>query len=248
MMKTSELELIMAYHDGELSPEERAEVEGWFDTRPEPRVYLDELEAADQHYREGFAALLEQTTTAPLAEKLAAASSTPRAEGITGKMIRFPFSALSRQNWALAASLALMLALGGGWWMQFQSGSGQPAFAQALDRALETTPSGEVYQGTEAGVKIMPLASYRTDRQGLCREYTGRSQSQQVFGLACRRGRAQWAPVVEEGHELNSASEADIYLPASGRKDTLTEQLDDLGANQVLTTEQETRLIANQWR
>lgn len=240
-MNTSELELIMAYHDGELPLGQRIEVELWLDTRPEARAYLDELEAADRHYQQGMAALLEQDRAQPLAEG--------SGKGANGKLIRFPFHWPSAQQaWALAASMVLMLALGGGWWLQFQSGSEQAGFAQALNSALELTPSGEVYQSTEVGVQIMPLASYHTDRLGHCREYAGRYEAQQVFGLACRSGAGRWAPVMEEGHELNPIGDKDTYLPASGRKDRVTQQLNALGVEQALTPEQEAQLITRQWR
>ena len=254
MMKTSELELIMAYHDGELPSEQRAEAEHWLDTRLEARAYLQELEATDRYYREGFGALLKQQTVSTLAEGLGVAAPTPNAEGVTGKLIRFPFQGwfqgFSGQNWALAASLALVLVFGGGWWLQFQQDAGQPALAQILNRALETTPSGEVYravyQGAEVAVHIMPLASYHTERQGFCREYAGRYRTQQLFGLACRGESGTWTPVFEESNELNP--NADIYLPASGRKDRVAQQLDAVGAGDTLTPEQEAQLLSERWR
>lgn len=240
-MKTSELELIMAYHDGELPLGRRIEVELWLDTRPEARAYLDELQAADRHYRQGMAALLEKGASRPLTDGLN--------KNATGKLIRFPVHWPSvRQAWALAASLVLMLALGGGWWIQSQPGSDTTHFAQALNSALETTPSGELYQGAGDDVQIMPLASYYTDREQHCREYAGRYAAQQVFGLACRNGAGRWVPVLEEGKELRSAGGADIYVPASGGKDHVEEQLEAMGAGKALTPEREAQLLAEQWR
>ena len=77
-MKTSELEMIMAYHDGELPLGQRIEVELWLDTRPEARAYLEELQAADRHYRQGFAALFAQETGVRLADQLAALPASPK--------------------------------------------------------------------------------------------------------------------------------------------------------------------------
>jgi len=248
-MKTSERELIMAYHDGELPLGQRIEVELWLDTRPEARAYLDELQATDRHYRAGLDALLAQKSAESVTGSLGATSSTPGVEDVTGKIVRFPFPGLWGQNWALAASLVLALVLGGGWWLQFQQDAGQSTLAQALNSALETTPSGEVYQGPGEALQIMPLASYHTERQGLCREYAGRYQARQLFGLACRREGGNWTPVFEQSNELTPAGEADnTYLAASGRKDHFAEQLDAMGAGQALTAEREAQLIAEQWR
>ena len=132
--------------------------------------------------------------------------------------------------------------------MQYPSGGGQPGFAQALDRALESTPSGEVYRSAEGAVNIMPLASYSTDQQGHCREYAGRYESRQVFGLACREASGRWASVLQAINNTSPAADADIYVPASGPEDKVAKKLDALGAHQALTTEQEAQLIAEQWR
>lgn len=247
-MKTSELELIMAYHDGELLPEQREQVELWLDTRPEARAYLDELEGVDGQYRQEMSALLELGAARPLAGVLGEASSPTQAKGNSGKLIRFPFRWPSTQAWAMAASLALMIALGGGWWMQFQANGDQPGFAQARNSALETTLSGEVFQNAEGAVQIMPLASYRTERQGLCREYAGRYESRQVSGLACREASGRWASVLEVTSGISPTADADTYVPASGPKDKVAKKLDALGAGQALTPEQEAQLITGQWR
>ena len=215
-------EILMAYADGELSPEETNALEALLNTDATLRMRLAPFVVT----RREIASTFEPTLDEPVPEHLVAAvlrAPTPTRGGTAntasdeswlnrtlaaiGSML-FPQGA----SLATAASVAVLISVGalGGWLASGSApatetgliattGSGLTA-SGALAHALESTPSGTAWVGDENGAAIVPVMSFRqTDSNGVCREYRVRNAAAgeaDYAGLACRADDGQWRVAV----------------------------------------------------
>ena len=273
-MNDSDFETLMAYADGELSPERAQAVEARLAVDAEARELVERL----RQTRSELAAEMDALLTEPVPQRLidtvmnhpmaTTGGQAPAANAIPLRPVDAQplemsaqpapqsttanptIAANSPSYWprmAVAACLALAVGLTTGhWWGQQSGAAGGTDLAQTLQRALQTLPSGEAL--AEGGVVVMPVASFRAANGLACREFEQEAQGRMAHGLACREG-DQWVAraVLDRGPAGGTLGSEPAFAPASGEADALATLLDRLGAGATLSADEEQQLIAQGW-
>ena len=205
-------EMLMAYADGALPPEDAARIEARLASDADLAARL----APFLGTRDALAALARrdaETLSLPagLEARLMARMADARADAAevhTDRIVAFvPRAAQRIPLWsgAVAASLALAIGLGGG----LMLGQGGDAPASPLAAVLDTLPSGGA--GVLAdGTEISVIASFVSAEGALCREYeVARASGMRSVEVACDAG-AGW-----EVQLMLALSGTEGYAPAS---------------------------------
>ena len=265
-------ELLMAYADGALSPEDAATVEKAMQSDPavadkvaayrRDRELLAEAfaqpmhEAPPQHLIDAVDASVEQLgEDATDAEQggsvvpFRSRRSAPRAPG--GFDWRLP----------LAASVALIIGAVAGRQLPGLPNSIDHALVRAdaaaidpgnpLFVALETTPGGQPYPlaqaDREGGDVIVPVLTFRSRDGRFCREFEINSETAVSVGIACREP-DYWKMEILLAAEDRPA-DSTTYQAASGySEEALSVVIDKLMAEDPLGMEAEADLIGRGWR
>ena len=225
-MKISD-DLLMAYVDGELAPEERAQVEAAMAEYPEYAARV----SRQQRLRARLAAQFEPVLQEPVPDRLLAAargvSATPTAAVVELRAAAAARGARRPWSWpewtALAASL-LVGVLVARWLPPASTGDfaltpagawvARGALAQALDQQLasDPAPAGEIAVGL----------SFRIDGGGYCRSFVlGRPQAQ--AGLACRQN-GDWRLTVLS--EIEAPASGELRLAATALPAAVLAEID----------------------
>lgn len=266
MMTELNDEMLVAYVDGELSPEDAAEIEQALKTdqrvREAVQVFRDTADwsrrAYDDVLREPVPErLLRAATGQPGAADPARAEPSrkgrPAMPGIQGR-----FAGL-----AMAASIALAIGVGGGfglsqWSVQGEAGSAGILLVGAVDSqgalhgALESGASGTLTEIGDGG-DVMPLTTF-VDRGGrYCRKFlttlADRSGTSAAFGIACRRPVGSWlveavgaAPTPGQGTGVR-------FVTASGpEEDILQVVIGAMSDTGPIAVDDEAALLAAGWK
>ncbi len=236
-------DMLSAYLDGELSPEERARVAAALAADPALAARLEALDAATRR----FADAICETDAAPMpagVEDLL----RPKADNV----VSFRPRKREQPKWAapaaMAASLlALVVAAGvfsngpGGANESLLIAAGPVDRASALHRALDRTPSAE--NAAIGKARISPVATFRIASGDLCREFVASQDKDAVRAVACREDR-QWTVKI-------AATEAAIaggYQPASGPAAAISAYVDSAIEGDALGPDKERALIDAKWR
>lgn len=242
-MNENHLELIMAYHDGELDQEHVARAETLLKESAAAREWLLSLKAGDKFVQQGLAGILSQ----PVPENVLPAKNTAPAS--KGRLFHFP-ATRSPGVRAFAIAASLMLFMAAGFWLDLESDGNrqQQTVASFVAQALESAPSGIRVAHPEAELVVMPLATYETETGQFCRTYAGRFRQARLSGLACRSATSEWVTVVQQtiGSAPDDAS-MNAYRPATGASDIVTPALTKLGAKGALPGLRESTLLQNNW-
>jgi surface antigen len=206
-------ETLMAYADGELSPEESRRLEAELANNPALRARLEPFAVTGAT----LASVFDRPMREPVPERLlavvdgagpkiraaiasrrgmeaAAKSAERRRSGFLDALGRTLFP--GGFQLAGAFSVAVLLAAGGaaGWMLaQSQHGSGGTLVAfRALQGALETMPSGA--PRAEAGTAwVVPVQTFVSRDQRYCRQYELASAAGRSYlGVACRSQDGVW--------------------------------------------------------
>ncbi|MFN4206284.1 MAG: anti-sigma factor family protein [Agrobacterium albertimagni] len=244
-------EMLMAFADGELAPEEQEEIEKalaedeglaerlavFMDTRhelaatmkplidePVPAALEASLTAAIATARQAQAADPHKTeTVVPLRPR----ASAPPATWSTGSVISSPW------GMALAASFVGIVVGLGGFLLGQSTGVAPDGADLALNEALETLPSGGDRDLPATGESLHMIASFRDAEGHLCREYERKTADAMTTAVACH-GPAGWQTRFALTNPV-----AEGYVPAS-TTDTLDAFLSGIGAGVPLSPEEET--------
>lgn len=214
-------EILMAYADGELTPEERQALERLLRQDPVLRGRLEPYIET----RTRLASAFEHALREPVPERLIAAIErarpSPRAirtDASLGARLRSMIdAAVSRlapggygMTPALAASVAALLVGAGtvGWIAGRATTPSSPpqevalistrgtdlVATGALAHALERSPSRTILSTDGGRTSIEPVLSFRTATDTVCREYrvTIAGAKQDAAGLACRNPNGAW--------------------------------------------------------
>lgn len=266
-MKRLSDELLMAYHDGALPPEDARAVEAALAKDADARARVRALAETDRLVGRAFAKPMRDPLpevllraiddAAPEAKPPGAARSQSNPTGVPSSR-RFAF--------ALAASIMLVVGIAGGFglshWMtppEVAFGpTGGSMFAAALDpqieSALETVQSGQVVTlqtpDPLSDLELRPVLTF-VDRAGrFCREYElwghGPDGAGATAGVACRDDPGRWRSEVAVAAQ---ALPTDGFQPASAPSGAALEAaIDALMGDGPLSLEQERELIGRQWR
>ena len=230
-MSMAEDELLMAYADGELDAVRAAEVERRLAQDAVARETVRRYRESAALVRAAFAGTVDEPVPAKL-------ETAVRRAGQAGKVVAFrqrrPAPAWRRLGLPLAASVALAIGLGGGWWLAHD--------VDELAVALETAPSGESVRLADGAVA--PISTFRDGSGRWCREFD-RSGAAAATGVACRAADGSWH--VELLVAADTAAETD-YAPAGEEASGLEPLLRRLSPEPPLDPGDEARLIKDGWR
>ena len=216
---------LVAYADGELEPGRRAEVEAALEQDAAARERLRRLTRADELVREAYGSALDQPVPNHLRDAVERANTGDRVVRLNPAARLKVRAREMRRPVALAASIALCVGLAVGYLLaglgSVPTAGPGVRLAGSLDpdsgigRALESTPSGEVFTSGEAAVA--PLSTFRTAEGRFCRTYQARrggdEESAVVEAVACRGAGGAWRN--EAVVAASTAGDSD-YRPAAG--------------------------------
>lgn len=250
---------LVAYADGELSPEEAAEVERALETDPRIREAVEMFRETADLSRRAYDDVLHE----PIPDRLISAAS---GDGVRSAQAAARYDEPPRSRiagLAMAASVALAVGLGGGFGL-FQllgQSGGDPAGpllvgtvdeSDALHLALESAGTGTLIANGEGG-NVMPLTTF-VDREGrYCREFqavtSGADGLSASFGIACRQPAGPWRVEAIGAPAVATAAVPDRFETADGATgdpmQVLIEAMSDSGP---ISLDEEAALLTNGWR
>lgn len=245
-------DMIAAYVDGALPPQEAAEVAAAIAADPDALAEEARLRRLNALLTAAFAAPMSEGVPPAIAAALAGAAAPQPGEAEGARVIPFP-AARIRAAWrpaALAASVAAAVALGLGWLAT--GGDRAPALAvgpvaaaSTLHAALETQPSGTRGPG---GIEV--VATFRDGTGRACREFEQPIDAVRALavGLACRAAEGRWQVEAVAAVPV-AGGDPGGYVPAAGPAlDGITAVLEAFGAGPALGAEEERRLIGAEWK
>ncbi|RTZ96133.1 MAG: hypothetical protein DSY90_11495 [Deltaproteobacteria bacterium] len=256
-------ERIMAYVDGELTPEEAAEVRALIQNNPEALKQVDIFSHS--------AAMLQGVYDAPLTDAIpdrlidTVQNYQPDAppKKITARIWNFLESGLHWPRWSpgygLALSAALLLGISAGYLAARRvSPPGRidtTLFSgEKFSQGLETTRSGQMFSLADGTIHITPVATFKDRAHQYCRQYEIISDESEKHGfsqgIACRTASGQWRAFIQMAaapDQLPSRANTD-YVPAGHDDDLFETVLEKTMATPPLTLDQESALIEHAWR
>lgn len=276
MSKISD-EILMAYADGELAPKETAELEVVLKKDATLRMRLEPFVVTRRKLVDTF----ESTLGEPIPDHLvsailrAPAPTQPSRAASGARGIQRALEAFAATifpgglSLATAASIALMMSVGaaGGWLAARETApaatgliaangpglAASGALAAALERAPSAAPSANGNGQEQAA--IVPINTFRTKEENLCREYRIQGASGQggYAGLACRTDEGTWRLAVHVATPKPVVSVDRSSLPhetaATGLSvPAVDEVVDSIKDGDVLGPEEERALRESGWR
>lgn len=253
-------ETLMAYVDGELDANARAEVEEYLASSPDGRERLEVFQATGR----GLSELFEQPMREPVPQRLL--------DAVIASDNVVPFGAVRRHKstrtqsyWpaALAACLTVLAAGGSAYWYGHSAGKldrnfgvevaadGRRVASKALAAVLDGTPAGVDAKASisEQQAKITPVFTFAKEDKSYCRQYTiAAGHSEAIGGVACRSADGQWQ--VEAQATFDPApNRTGQIAPAGGDggPPEVEAAVDQMIAGDVLKPEVEAALIARGW-
>lgn len=217
-------ELLGAYIDGELGPDQQGEVERLIKDSPGARMRLERLRTGDAALRRSFGADRGESSSDNLAE-----------------LVRrgWPSRPAPRLFWAGSAIAAACLlgVIGGRLTLAPHLGPGMH-LSPDMAAALEHTPSGDAIAVN--GGQMQVALTFRSEGGDICRQYRTTSPQQEVDAIACRDGSA-WRVAVQaavvENQNFRTAAASDPIAAAVER----------MGGASVLDSDEEMALIDARW-
>ena len=265
-------EMLMAYADDELDPQERERIEQLLANDPEARERLAVFSETSRIARQSFDPILTEPVPDRLLRQIRGEtdrSAAARQSLTLAERLREMMSSFLQPSYAFAAVavLAVGTVLGLTVAPSLVSRDSQgPLLADdsrdpELHLALESASSGELVQLADAEVggerQIIPLVTFR-DRAGrFCREFEEVAQldgqTTATFGVACRGADGTWSNEILLTNNLANpdsdvAASNEAYEMASGEADLSIEAIvDALRDGPPLTPDQEAAAISSGW-
>ncbi len=244
---------LAAFVDGELSPEDAADVVMHLADHPADQAYVDDLMVLNVMIADAYDAPLHEPAPDAILATIAA-NDEPSSQ--PSKVISFPMSRLARKPaaWGLGGALAAGLAT---FVIMYESGTGDPgrvALGPLLSDHAQTYALNELGTGQtrrfEDETEFSVTASFQTDTMGVCREFrVTRDSGRFDVGVACpaKGDGGDW--VIEVVDIVGSDDTATSFTPASGAQaDPIGDFLDNVGAGRMLTPEEEEAARTAGWK
>jgi hypothetical protein len=246
--ETMPRERLEAFVDGELSPEDAAQVVMHLATSPEDRAYVERLERVNRALTDLYAAPL----ALPVPEHLRRAILGPEADwGRAAPPRRGPRRAWLVAGVAMAASVAIAIGLSltrDGGRPGAQISAGPVGAGTPLQEVLERQPSGTP-RSVADGVTLAVVGTFydRDDRP--CRELEAVRAADRTaeHAIACRGVGGAWHVELAVSQPLiEDAASPTSYTPAAGPASAaLDGALNALGAGSFLSADEESRLLGS---
>lgn len=259
-------EELMGYADGVLDAESQARVDAYLATDPEARDLVASFRRTAALAREAYSQPFDEAPPKTLVDAIL--SGTSKAQDAVGDAKpstggasvvdlharRRPARLRESLRLPIAASLALLVGMGGGYLLGRGDGDrgaselalGAVAPSAPLADALEHRPSGS----TTGRISIVATFRDKSDRP--CREIevfgATTPPRPELAGVACRTGNGAWT--VEGAVRIVVAPPAGTQFEPSGvpESDALAGLLEMLGAKPVLAPTDEKALIERRWK
>lgn len=242
-------EILSAFIDGELPPEEMDEVAREIDKSAALAARVEALKKADRAVAGAYRTIDEEPMPQGVLDLLAAKNRAP-VSNVVAMPRRHAGGGARYWPTALAASLALAAGLGLG--LQFSAGgaliAGTIEKGNPLYAALETTPSAEtVTIDGRRGATITPVLSFRSQTGDICREFSLSSGDRANRAVACR-GENAWTVEFAVAAALQATDSGAYSTASSGLNSAFDSFVDDLIANEPFAPEEEAALIEAGWK
>lgn len=241
-------ELLAAFADGDLSPEEAARVVMHLADHPEDQAWVDDLMAANVALVQAFSAPMSEPVPDRLRDLVMPREDAPQpAQG--GRVVAFrPRRApvWAGIGAALAAVFVGALVLMPSAPVDRTLSAGAVAPDSELRRVLDSQPSG---QRVDFGGADLTVLATLPALGGFCREVEllNRDSGWVQVALACRNDRG-WNVDVAMSETLIPVIEGQDFLPASGKESVLLDYwLERRGAGMTLTPAEEAAAITAGW-
>ena len=247
-------ELLMAYADGVVEPEQLDRIEAALAAHP---VLAEEVDA----YRKTSAALagafdgpLEEEAPPHLAALvMGGAEETETVTSLHAERVRR--TRMTTPVWGQAAAACAVFAVGIVFGSTLLDGGGvdpssELLLAGRLDaghpvaQALENTASAQVI--TLPGGSFDAVATFPTASGDVCREFEASGGGGAVVGVACR-GAGSWTIELLLQADPADSPQAGFQLASGFNADAIDAVLSDLQAGDGLSSEDEACLISNGW-
>ena len=125
--------------------------------------------------------------------------------------------------------------------------AGAVAPSSPLHHALEDVPSDETYAlASGTGVEITPVLSFVSTRQEYCREFRVDAEARAARGLACRRS-DRWETLKVVTTEGRSGETTHYATATAGGDEGFDAFVDALVADEPLGADAEARALRNGW-
>lgn len=243
---------LMAFADGELSPEDAVAVVMHLADHPEDQAFVDDLMASNVAIAKAYAEPATEATPQRLEalilgegkskESLARKVSIFKPRGA----VRLLATGTGSAGLAVAATVAAVSILPAD-----PTGivTGPIATGTALEIALATTRTGGGLELPGEG-EFLILSTVKTQTGAYCREFEVRSTALQQtrVGLACRENDTWTVDGIVAEYQPGIPAQGAGYVPASGGQSGLVDQwLERRGATETLSIDEENRLLTNDW-
>lgn len=233
-------ELITAWLDGEVTQQQRNEIETSIAASPELGVRVARLARADRLLTPAFA----ETLNAPIPQRFEAViGRSRRRSGFGGFRAALSGLLLPRPMAMVAASLVLGVMLGGAVLSGSPTGAGIAADSQGRMIANDTMAANLASVASGANVGPLRIRLSMVDNSGrYCRQF----ETAAAAGLACLENEG-W--VIDTLSRTNGTSSVDVaYVMADGSTDAaISAALQRLGVRSVLDSREESAAIASGW-
>ena len=262
-------EKLIAFMDGELTQSETDRISHMIAASADLTERLQLLTATDKRLLAAFKAHDNRPIRADTLEMIDKATADSSAA--TGQNI-LPFERQANKSeaandnspWigqAVAAALALAIGFGSGAMLypgaERQENS-QDSYSQQiasvvapqspLFAVLERTPSATTVQLDKQDKSATPLATFLTEEQGYCREFSVQSADASSRNLACR-AQGTWTVVASVWQPGTNAPDAGAYITASqSGSQLLDEMILEWMEGDILDASDEAMIIARSWK
>lgn len=241
-MTTVTDEMMMAWLDGEMTPEQRDQFEANIAASPELGLKVARLSRMERMLAPAYA----DTLKAPIPARFDAILSRPRASAWSLEGLRSKFGGLlDVRPLGMAAAALVVGVVAGGLMLTspqtpgFETNSDGSMIANnAMAISLASIQSGEATSQQAVRIKLTVV-----DESGqFCRQF----ETSGASGLACLQG-DKWKVDTLSPHK--AAGGADQYVMANGETDpAITAALERRGVKQVLDRTEEAAAIADGWK
>lgn len=221
-------EILSAYLDGELEPEEAERVRGLLARDADLAERLERLRLAGELAREAFSPLAAEP--APRALRAAAGASWARFAAPAAMAIA-----------ACAVGIVLGVSIRGEGAGRLLVLENDMIAAPAVARLLDQTASGATARS--GGVEVAPLYSFRGKGGGACRVFRAEASSVAMEGAGCR-GDDGWRILALAPVQL---AEDGAFTPAEGAEPEAIAAAVDAVFVEEIEAEEEVALIAGGW-
>jgi hypothetical protein len=233
-------EMITAWLDGEVTPQQRSEIESAIAASPGLGVRVARLARADRLLAPAYA----ETLNAPVPQRFEAVIGKSRRAGGFAGFREALSSLLSPRPMAMAAaSLVVGVMIGGAILSGSPTAAGMASDSEGrmiADNAMAQSLASAASGATAGPVSIRLSLVDESGRY--CRQF----ETPATAGLACREGEA-W--VIDTLSRMGGRSSVDAgYVMADGSMDpAISAALERLGVRRVLDSREESAAIASGW-